>query len=60
MPVTVICPNLNCGKPIMAPDSMRGKVCRCAHCNKPFIVPINARSVVSQEGGKPEEPKSDK
>lgn len=39
MPVTMICPNLKCGRTIITPDSSRGKVMRCAHCDQPFVVP---------------------
>jgi hypothetical protein len=40
MPVTMICPNLVCRKTVVAPDSMRGKLVRCAHCNQLFRVPV--------------------
>ncbi|TWT44239.1 hypothetical protein RAS1_06490 [Phycisphaerae bacterium RAS1] len=39
MPVTMICPNLKCGRTIITPDNSRGKVMRCAHCDQPFVVP---------------------
>ena len=39
MPVTMICPNLKCRRTVVAPDSARGKIVRCAHCQQPFIVP---------------------
>lgn len=35
----MICPNLKCGRTVVAPESARGKVVRCAHCHSPFIVP---------------------
>lgn len=37
--ITLICPNLSCGKMIVAPATARGKSVRCAHCNTPFRVP---------------------
>lgn len=37
--VTMICPNLRCGKTVAAPASARGKVVRCVFCNRPFRVP---------------------
>jgi hypothetical protein len=40
MPVTVLCPHLDCGKPVMAPDSARGKPVRCVHCGNLFLVPV--------------------
>jgi hypothetical protein len=39
MPVTMICPNLNCRCTVVAPDSARGKVVRCVHCKQLFMVP---------------------
>lgn len=39
MPVTMICPNLKCGRAISAPDAARGKVVRCAHCKQLLMVP---------------------
>lgn len=40
MPVTLICPNLACGQTVVVPDSARGKIVRCAHCQQPFMVPV--------------------
>lgn len=40
MAVTLICPNLQCGKTMVADDAQRGKVMRCVHCQKPLLVPI--------------------
>ncbi|MBN2446423.1 MAG: hypothetical protein JXO22_06855 [Phycisphaerae bacterium] len=42
MGVTLICPNLGCGRIIVVPDSARGQIVRCAHCNQPFLVPNGA------------------
>jgi hypothetical protein len=39
MAVTMICPNLKCQRTVVAPDSTRGKIVRCAHCHQPFMVP---------------------
>ena len=36
----MICPNLKCGRTIVAEDSMRGKILRCAHCQQLFMVPV--------------------
>jgi len=35
----MICPNLKCGRTVVAPDTARGKVVRCAHCHQLFLVP---------------------
>ncbi len=35
----MICPNLKCGRTVVAADTMRGKVVRCAHCQMAFLVP---------------------
>lgn len=37
--VTMICPNLKCGRTVVAPDNLRGKVVRCVHCETAFMVP---------------------
>lgn len=42
MPVTMICPNLQCGATVVAPDAARGKVVRCAQCSQLLMVPIGA------------------
>ena len=42
MAVTMICPNLECRQTVIAPDSARGKIVRCAHCHQTFIVPAKA------------------
>lgn len=39
MAVTLICPNLQCGKTMVADDAQRGKVVRCVHCQKALLVP---------------------
>ena len=39
MSVTMICPNLKCGQTVVAPDSARGKIVRCVHCQQLFMVP---------------------
>jgi hypothetical protein len=53
MPVTMICPNLKCGRTVVAAESARGKVVRCAHCQILFLVPRDARNTGE---GKPPEP----
>lgn len=40
--VTMICPNLGCGRTVSAPTSARGKSVRCPHCNAAFRVPGGA------------------
>jgi hypothetical protein len=52
MPVTMICPNLKCGRTVVAAESARGKVVRCAHCQILFLVP---RDVASARDTKPNE-----
>ncbi len=42
MPVTMICPNLKCGRTVIASDASRGKAVRCAHCQSVFMVPPKA------------------
>jgi len=37
----MICPNLKCGHTVVAPDSARGKVVRCAYCQQLFLVPTH-------------------
>lgn len=49
----MICPNLKCGRTVVAPDSARGKVVRCVHCNSTFIVPQ------SRTGELPAQPPAD-
>ena len=49
MPITMICPNLNCRQTVVAPETARGKVVRCAHCKQLFMVPIaKDQSIVQQ------------
>jgi predicted Zn finger-like uncharacterized protein len=38
--VTMICPNLKCGRTVVAPEGARGKVVRCGHCQQLFMVPV--------------------
>jgi hypothetical protein len=52
MPVTMICPNLKCGRTVVAAESARGKIVRCVHCETLFMVPPAA----PQPGAPPEEP----
>ena len=39
MSINLICPHLNCGKAVVAPDSARGKTVKCVHCGAQFLVP---------------------
>jgi LSD1 subclass zinc finger protein len=51
----MICPNLQCGRTVVAAEGARGKVVRCAHCQTLFLVPREVKRVeppVSEE--KPE------
>jgi hypothetical protein len=43
MSVTMICPNLKCGRTVVAADAARGKVVRCGHCQALFLVPRETR-----------------
>jgi len=49
----MICPNLRCGRTVVAADSARGKVVRCGHCQTLFIVPRDARTVSETKGSEP-------
>lgn len=53
MAVTMICPNLKCGRTVVAAEAARGKVVRCAHCQILFLVPRDVRSTGE---GAPAEP----
>lgn len=39
MPVQLICPSLKCRKFLSVPESARGKLVRCQHCQTTFRVP---------------------
>ncbi len=39
MPVTVLCPNLNCRALLRVPDRTRGKKVRCGRCGMALLVP---------------------
>lgn len=56
MSVTILCPNLNCGRTVVATESMRGKVVRCAHCNQPFVVPIQRAASEADNDAKKKSP----
>lgn len=62
MPVTMICPNLACRNTVVAPESARGKIVRCAHCNQLFLVPErkNTNIDLPQEAGETKSGKSKK
>lgn len=61
MAVTMICPNLACRRPVVAGDTARGKIVRCAYCNQPFMVPLKpatpAEPEETKENGRPKKPK---
>jgi DNA-directed RNA polymerase subunit RPC12/RpoP len=50
MSVTMICPNLNCGRTVVAPESARGRVVRCSHCKQVFMVPQRRAEPVPSPG----------
>ena len=54
MAVTMICPNLACRQTVMAAESARGKIVRCAYCNQPFLVPAR-EGAAPNPGEKPRE-----
>lgn len=62
MPVTMICPNLGCRRTVVAPESARGKLVRCAHCNQLFRVPVatSGNSGTGANGREPQEERSDR
>lgn len=54
MPVQLICPSLKCRKFLSVPDSVRGKLVRCQHCQTMFRVPELKKSEGAPAGaGKP-------
>lgn len=57
MPVTMICPNLKCGRTVIASEAARGRVVRCAHCQQLFMVPLNAASPDAVEAPAPDSAK---
>ena len=40
MSINLICPHLDCGKAVVAPDTARGKAVKCVHCARQFQVPF--------------------
>jgi hypothetical protein len=51
----MICPNLKCGRTVVAAESARGKVVRCAHCQTLFLVPAEGRVVIENKPASAEE-----
>lgn len=43
MSVTMICPNLSCGRTVVAPEASRGQVVRCVYCDRPLVVPAKRK-----------------
>jgi len=39
MSLQMICPNLRCRKFLAVPDTVRGKLVKCQHCQTSFRVP---------------------
>ncbi len=60
MAVTMICPNLKCGRTVVAAESARGKVVRCAHCQILFLVPRDASSAREVKPAEAETPTENK
>lgn len=54
MSVTMICPNLQCGRTVVTDDSARGKVVRCAYCQSLFVVPRDAQPTAEPAQPEPE------
>ncbi len=59
MAVTMICPNLKCGRTVVAAESARGKVVRCAHCQILFLVPRDATSAREVKAAEVQPPAED-
>jgi predicted Zn finger-like uncharacterized protein len=49
----MICPNLKCGRTVVATESARGKVVRCAHCGTLFMVPREAKPATQVKPAEP-------
>ena len=62
MPVTMICPNLSCRRTVVAPESARGKLVRCAYCDQLFRVPVatSGNSGAGVNEREPQEERSDR
>lgn len=58
MPITMICPHLSCGRTITAPDTARGKVLRCSHCKRTFLVPDPAPAEAEDTEAAKQNPKA--
>lgn len=56
MSVTMICPNLKCGRTVVAPENARGKIVRCGHCEQVFRVPAGPAAAPPATPSPPEEP----
>ena len=50
MSVQLICPNLRCRKLLAVPETVRGKMVKCQHCQTPFRVPAPQRPQGSAAG----------
>lgn len=49
MAAQLMCPNITCRKILSVPDSARGKVVRCSHCQTALRVPDAKPSTLSHE-----------
>jgi hypothetical protein len=47
MVVQMLCPNLSCRKVLSVPESVRGKVVKCQHCETLFKVPEGKKQTMS-------------
>jgi hypothetical protein len=52
----MICPNLKCGRTVVAAEASRGKIVRCAHCQTLFMVPKDVRTPPATPAAEPEAP----
>lgn len=50
--LTLICPNLACGRMVVAPTTARTQAIRCTHCQTAFRVPAQAQAPADKPGRK--------
>lgn len=51
--ITMMCPNLDCGRTVATSTAARGKVVRCPHCNVPFRVPTSGAAPAAAPAATP-------
>jgi len=49
--ITMICPNLNCGRTVTTSTCNRGRTARCPYCNALFRVPQQPPRPAAAQGG---------